>query len=54
MSFLLLVPSELEEDGGGEGGFSGGLVSQGHVVVTFGRQGWAGVTWCGVHSGLAF
>jgi len=57
VSFLLLVPSELEEDGGGEGGFSGGLVSQGHVVVTFGRQGQGMdgvITWCGVHSGLAF
>jgi hypothetical protein len=42
VGFLLPVPSELEElEHGGEG-FSG-QVSQGHVVVTFGRgKGWMG------------
>ena len=51
--WCLLVPSELnwrswsieeeEEE-------RVGPHSRGHVVVTFGRQGWAGVTWCGVPS----
>ena len=45
MSFLLLVPSELEEDGGGEGGFSGGRsglagACGGYVWAARARDGW--------------